>query len=85
MPVSSYLVSTIDGGLAAAKRNLLAIENLTLGDEKGNCLCVAAYAESNAEAESLERRLNSLPGIEQAILVYHNFEDLPASNPIRRN
>jgi len=76
MPVSSYVVRCAPGDQPAVRRQLAAIAGVEVGDATELGLAVAVDAPGTREAMELGERLQQVPGVTSAVLVYHNFEDV---------
>ncbi len=76
MPISSYVLQTEGTGKEAALEALAGLPWLTIGEPAPNGIPVVVESASEHEAKARGDELAQLPGISNAVLVYHNFEDL---------
>lgn len=89
MPISSYVLRCAPQDQAAVHRRLAAFDGVTVGEATELGLPLVADTPSTRAAEDLGERLQQLPGVKSAVLVYHNFEDVadeeipPAAPPGR--
>ncbi len=81
MPISSYVVRFPPGGLNRVCVALRAVPGLELGEASENGVAVVADTATSGEAEEMGERLQNLPGVSSAVLVYHNFEDVTNPGP----
>ena len=58
------------------RRDLAAFEGVTVGEGSADGLPVVADTATTRAAEELVERLQKVPGVKSAVLVYHNFEDV---------
>jgi len=77
MPVSSYVIRCSAANQAAVWRELAAIPGVEIGEPTELGFPVAAATDSERAAQELGDHLQQLPGVQAAVLVYHNFEDVP--------
>ena len=85
MPVSSYIIRCADEARPAVREALSALPGVTAGPEEAGGLAVVTETADHAEAEAMEATLRAVPRVLDAVLVYHNFEDVfapaPTANP----
>ena len=77
MPVSSYAVRCRDSERPEIIARLDALPGVTVGEETPQGIPVVAESETSRAARELGEQLEQVPGVESAVLVYHNFEDDP--------
>ena len=77
MPVSSYAVRCNDSARPEVVARLTALPEVTIGDETPQGIPVVTESRTSREARDLGEQLEQIPGVESAVLVYHNFEDDP--------
>lgn len=75
MPISSYAVRCRETEREAVATRLRGLEHITVGPATSSGIPVVVESSSTREAEESARRLEAVPGVESAVLVYHNFED----------
>lgn len=90
MPISSYVLRCAPQDQPAARRALAKIDGVTVGEATDTGLPVVADTATTRGAEELGERLQQVPGVKSAVLVYHNFEDVadevaPLPNRFRTN
>ncbi|MBL9172140.1 MAG: chaperone NapD [Verrucomicrobiales bacterium] len=76
MPVSAYVIRCTPGDLPGVRQRLLEIPEVALGEPTDTGLPLSVYTPTHRAATELGDRLQVLPGVRAAVLVYHNFEDL---------
>lgn len=76
MPISSYVLRCRKEHQFELLGRLCAMSGVTAGEFRDGGIPVAAETSTDAEARAMGERLESLPGVHGAVLVYHNFEDL---------
>ena len=76
MPVSSYVVRYREHDKPLVLDQLNAITELALGCIASHGVAVVVETESCREASAFGERLSALHGVIDAVLVYHNFEDV---------
>ena len=76
MPISSYVLQTEGHDQVEALRALGELEWVTIGEPEPNGIPVVIESTTENEAKSRGESLGTIPGISNAVLVYHNFEDL---------
>lgn len=76
MPISSYVLRCAPQDQAAVRRSLAELGGVVVGEATDLGLPVAADTPSTRDAEALGERLQQMPGVKSAVLVYHNFEDV---------
>lgn len=76
MPISSYVIRCAPGDQPTVRRELTAIAGVEVGDATELGLPVVADTPTTRAAADLGERLQQLPGVKSAVLVYHNFEDM---------
>jgi len=54
-----------------------ALPGVTVGEETEQGIPVVTESETSRAARELGEQLEQIPGVESAVLVYHNFEDEP--------
>jgi len=81
MPVSSYVIRCHADVREAVLARLASEPGVTVGTATREGIPVAAETPSTDAARALGERLESLPGVLSATLVYHNFEDLESEPP----
>lgn len=85
MPISSYVIRCLPGRADEACRALQALPEVTLGDVSDLGMTVVTETDTTQAAQQLGDRLQTLPGVLSAVLVYHNFEDVAEeSGTLRR-
>lgn len=78
MPISSYVVRCLPADQAAVRAQLLALPGVELGEATEKGFPVVTDTPTTRAATELGERLQDLPGVQSAVLVYHNFEDVAA-------
>jgi len=58
------------------RRALSKLAGVTVGEATATGLPVVADTATTRAAEELGERLQQVPGVRSAVLVYHNFEDV---------
>lgn len=76
MPVSAYVIRCASADQTEVLRQLREIAGIQIGEPTGGGIPIATESETTREASELGERLQTLRGIQSAVLVYHNFEDL---------
>lgn len=76
MPVSSYVIRCAPRDQRAVLQELGRIPGLLIGEATDAGVPVAAEADTTRAAQEIGNRLQELPGVRSALLVYHNFEDV---------
>lgn len=76
MPISSYVIRCAPDDRAAVQHQLRALPGVEIGEATDFGFPVAADTATNRAAQDLGDKLQQLPGVKSAVLVYHNFEDL---------
>ena len=76
MPISSYVLQIEGDDQETALRALSELAWVTIGQSETNGIPVVIESTSENEAKDRGEALANLPGISNAVLVYHNFEDL---------
>lgn len=76
MPVSSYVIRCAPERRAEVMRSLRALPGVEVGETSTAGLAVATDTPDTRAAEELGEQLQRLPGVQSAVLVYHNFEDV---------
>ncbi len=76
MPISGYVVKAGANRIAEIRRRIRDMDGVELGPAVDGQFALAAYSEDENGAERFGESLSSLPGVDQALLVYHNFEDV---------
>ena len=85
MPISSYVIRCAPQDQPAVRRRLAELAGGTGGDAAEYGLPVVADTPDARTAEDLGARLQQVPGVKSAVLVYHTFEDVAddaASPPV---
>ena len=78
MPVSAYVVRCLPADQARLRRDLAALPGVRLGGFTDTGFALAVDTDTNREAGEFGDRLQAVPGVKAAVLVYHNFEDVVA-------
>lgn len=84
MPVSAYVIRCAAEDQSRVRDGLAGLPAVDIGEPTPTGFPVAAEAPTNRAAAELGERLQQLPGVKSAVLVYHNFEDVaddPAEAP----
>ncbi len=81
MPVSSYVIRCRLADQPAVRRRLTEMPGLELGESTDFGFPVVAESESSRRAAEIGEEIQALPGVQSAVLVYHNFEDVVESAP----
>jgi nitrate reductase NapAB chaperone NapD len=76
MPISSYVIRCAPADQPAVRQRLVAIGGVEVGEATELGLPVVADTLSTSAAAELGERLQQVPGVKSAVLVYHNFEDV---------
>lgn len=76
MPISSYVVRCLPADQPAVQAHLRALAGVELGEPTDTGIPIVADTPRARAAEELGERLQCLPGVKSAVLVYHNFEDV---------
>ncbi len=76
MPVSAYVVRCAPEDQSRLRAELAGQPGIELGESASTGFPVAADTPTNRAAAELGERLQHLPGVKAAVLVYHNFEDV---------
>ncbi len=87
MPVSAYVIRCAAEDQSRVRAELTGFPEVEIGDPTPTGFPVAADTPDNRAAADLGERLQQLPGVKAAVLVYHNFEDVaddPAEVPPAR-
>ncbi len=79
MPISSYVLQIEGDSQDASLDALKGLPWVTVGESESNGIPVVIESESEQEAKARGETLAGLPGISNAVLVYHNFEDIQES------
>ena len=75
MPISSYAIRYQDTERDAVLSHLHSMTGVTVGAETPNGIPVVVESDSTPDARESGELLEAIPGVESAVLVYHNFED----------
>jgi nitrate reductase NapAB chaperone NapD len=81
MPVSSYVIRCAPADQPAARQELGKIAGVEVGAATALGLPVVADTPTTRAAAELGERLQQIPGVKSAVLVYHNFEDVADEGP----
>lgn len=81
MPVSSYVIKAASNQMDAVSKALKSIDGLECGEIEDSCIPAAYFAESESESKRVGELIEAVPGVIQASLVYHNFEDVSYQEP----
>lgn len=84
MPVSSYVIRCATQDQPRVREQLDRIPGVVMGDATETGIPVAAEADSTKAAEAMGEQLQALDGVQSAVLVYHNFEDVLDEPPNRQ-
>lgn len=76
MPISSYVLRCAPQDQPAVRRALAELDGVTAGEATDAGMPVVADTATTRAAEELGARLQQVPGVKSAVLVYHNFEDV---------
>lgn len=76
MPISSYVLRCAPADRARVLNALEAMPGAEVGEITADGLAVVIDSTTTREAEDMGGQLQSLPGVQAAVLVYHNFEDV---------
>ena len=76
MPISSYVLQIEGESQEASLKALKELTWATIGESETNGIPVVIESASEQEAKQRGETLAELPGISNAVLVYHNFEDI---------
>lgn len=75
MPISSYAIRCRDDDRQAVTTHLHHLDGVTVGEETPNGIPVVVESVTSRDARESGEQLEAIPGVESAVLVYHNFED----------
>ncbi|MDP6753759.1 MAG: chaperone NapD [Verrucomicrobiota bacterium] len=75
MPISSYAIRCQENERDAVVTHLHTLTGITVGPDTDNGIPVVIESDSTQEARDSVELLEAIPGVESAVLVYHNFED----------
>jgi len=81
MPVSAYVIRCTAEDQPRVRAGLAGLPGVEIGEATPTGLPLAADTPTNRAAADLGERLQQLPGVKAAVLVYHNFEDV-ADDPV---
>ncbi len=81
MPISAYVIRCTAEDQPRVRAGLATLPGVQVGDPTPTGFPVAAESSDNRSAADLGERLQDLPGVKAAVLVYHNFEDV-AEEPV---
>mgnify|MGYP001005946290 CR=1 FL=1 len=76
MPISSYVIRCAPADQPRVREQLNRIPGVVIGDATDTGIPVAAEADTTQAAEVIGEQLQALDGVQSAVLVYHNFEDV---------
>ncbi|MCX7867884.1 MAG: chaperone NapD [Limisphaera sp.] len=80
MPVSAYILLCPVAAQPALREALARLPGVEVGAAHERGLAVAVETPDETAAEAMGRQLAALPGVREAVLVYHHFEDLGSSS-----
>jgi nitrate reductase NapAB chaperone NapD len=75
MPISSYVIRCHSSEREAVARRLQALPGVEVGAGTANGIPVVVDSIDTRAAREAGERMETVPGVESAVLVYHNFED----------
>jgi nitrate reductase NapAB chaperone NapD len=75
MPISAYVIRCAPADQAGVLRELRALTGTRIGEATELGIPIATDTPSGRAAEEMGERLQQIPGVKSAVLVYHNFED----------
>lgn len=76
MPISSYVIRCSPEDQAGVLQALRALPGTNVGEATELGVPIATDTPTTRAAAEMGERLQQLPGVLSAILVYHNFEDV---------
>ncbi len=76
MPVSAYVIRCAPDDHPGVQAQLRALPGVEFGEPTATGIPVATDTPTTRAAAALGERLQQLPGVKSAVLVYHNFEDV---------
>lgn len=76
MPISSYILRCTPAHHAGILKVLETIPGIEAGAPTDQGIPIVAATSSNREATEVGERLLRIPGVRDAVLVYHHFEDV---------
>lgn len=75
MPISSYAIRCQNEERQSVVSHLHTLAGVTVGAETSAGIPVVVESNDTHEARESGELLEAIPGVESAVLVYHNFED----------
>lgn len=75
MPVSSYAIRCESAYRADVIARLTELPGVTVGEATANGIPVITETKDTHSARELGEKLEQVPGVASAVLIYHNFED----------
>jgi len=75
MPISSYAIRCREEQRQSVINQLHRLAGVTVGPETPRGIPVVVTSATTREARESGERLEAIPGVQSAVLVYHNFED----------
>lgn len=82
MPISSYVVRYQHQDKEAVLEGLASIPGVSIGSAENDGVPVVLETESSKDASLIGERLGAVQGVIDAVLVYHNFEDIEDAGPM---
>ncbi len=83
MPVSAYIVKASDGSIDHVVAQLEQLENARMGEVHSHSIPLSVYTETERDSRDVGALLDAMEGVEQSVLVYHNFEDVSEEERMR--
>ena len=77
MPVSGYVIRCEPADQPAVLAQLESVSGAVIGVPAASGIPIAVETGNNRDATEMGEQLCNLAGVRAAVLVYHNFEDLP--------
>jgi len=75
MPISSYAIRYQQSEKDAVVSHLHTLAGVTVGPDSKSGIPVVVESDTTHDARESGELLEAIPGVESAVLVYHNFED----------
>ncbi len=75
MPVSAYIIKASIGSVDRVLRELEKLDHAKVGAVQDQSIPLSVFTESDRASREMGAFLDGLSGVEQSVLVYHNFED----------